>query len=166
MDWNAIGAVGEVLGAIAVFVTLVYLARQVNESNKLAKSTSAKDVMNGFGEVNALATQASLAKALSKMRVNGEEVSAEQDVQLRQYCLRLLNVYLQAEAAHKNDNLDDQNFELVKADIVAFLDYYPGSARIWTDILEAYPIAKDRVVMQGVRTALDAATQAFTSAEK
>ena len=34
MDWNAIGAVGEVAGAIAVLVTLVYLATQVRHSSQ------------------------------------------------------------------------------------------------------------------------------------
>ena len=166
MNWDAIGAIGEVVGALAVFATLVYLARQIRESNKHAKSTSSKDVMNGFGEVNALATQASLATALAKMRGEVGEVTPEQDVQLRQFCLRLLNVYLQAEVAYKNDNLDDKNFELVKLDIVALLDFYPGLTRIWEDILEAYPVTEGWEVMQGVRTALDAVTPLPTSVEK
>jgi len=34
MDWNAVGAVGEVAGAIAVLVTLVYLATQVRHSSQ------------------------------------------------------------------------------------------------------------------------------------
>jgi hypothetical protein len=29
MDWDAIGAVGEIIGATAVFITLIYLAMQV-----------------------------------------------------------------------------------------------------------------------------------------
>ena len=32
MDWNAIGAIGEVGGAIGVVVTLIYLARQIREA--------------------------------------------------------------------------------------------------------------------------------------
>ena len=35
MSWDAIGAIGEVLGAIAVFVTLAYIAVQVRSTNKL-----------------------------------------------------------------------------------------------------------------------------------
>ncbi len=33
MNWDAIGAVGEIAGAAAVVVTLVYLARQIRHSN-------------------------------------------------------------------------------------------------------------------------------------
>jgi hypothetical protein len=32
MTWSALGAVGEILGAIAVITTLVYLARRVRQS--------------------------------------------------------------------------------------------------------------------------------------
>jgi len=34
MDWNAIGAVGEMVGAIAVVATLVYLAIQIRHSSR------------------------------------------------------------------------------------------------------------------------------------
>jgi len=34
LNWEAIGAVGEILGALAVVVTLAYLAAQVRESRK------------------------------------------------------------------------------------------------------------------------------------
>jgi hypothetical protein len=37
MNWEAIGAGGEILGAIAVLVTLIYLARQVSHSTKQAR---------------------------------------------------------------------------------------------------------------------------------
>jgi hypothetical protein len=37
LNWEAIGAGGEILGAIAVLVTLIYLARQVSHSTKQAR---------------------------------------------------------------------------------------------------------------------------------
>ena len=38
MNWDAIGAVGEIIGAIAVVVSLMYLAIQIRTSSKLAKA--------------------------------------------------------------------------------------------------------------------------------
>lgn len=38
MDWNAVGALGEVLGAVAVVFTLAYLAKQVRQLNRIAKA--------------------------------------------------------------------------------------------------------------------------------
>jgi hypothetical protein len=37
MNWEAIGAVGEILGAIAVFCSLLYLALQIRSSNNIAR---------------------------------------------------------------------------------------------------------------------------------
>jgi hypothetical protein len=38
MDWNMIGALGEIAGALAVVVSLVYVGRQVRLSNALARA--------------------------------------------------------------------------------------------------------------------------------
>lgn len=40
MNWEAIGAIGETLGAAGVVVTLVYLAVQIRDSNRVAESAS------------------------------------------------------------------------------------------------------------------------------
>ena len=40
MNWEAIGAVGEVVGAIAVVATLVYLATQIRQNTKTVKNSS------------------------------------------------------------------------------------------------------------------------------
>ena len=39
MNWDAIGAIGEVTGALAVFVTLVYLAVQLRQNARLMRAT-------------------------------------------------------------------------------------------------------------------------------
>ena len=42
MNWDAIGAIGEIIGAIAVVATLFYLAVQVRETRKEAKLAAAQ----------------------------------------------------------------------------------------------------------------------------
>lgn len=44
MNWEALGATAEFLGAIAVFATLAYLAVQIRQSTKVAKAQSTKDL--------------------------------------------------------------------------------------------------------------------------
>ena len=38
MNWDAIGAIGEILGAIAVFMSLIYLGRQIRFSGIATRS--------------------------------------------------------------------------------------------------------------------------------
>jgi hypothetical protein len=40
MNWEAIGAIGEVSGAVAVVATLIYLAKQIRQSNKAAETSA------------------------------------------------------------------------------------------------------------------------------
>jgi hypothetical protein len=43
MNWEAIGAIGEILGAIAVIATLIYVATQVKDSARAARSAAVTD---------------------------------------------------------------------------------------------------------------------------
>ena len=40
MNWDAIAAVAETIGSIAIVITIAYLALQIRQSSKLANSTS------------------------------------------------------------------------------------------------------------------------------
>ena len=53
MNWNAIGAVGEVAGAIAVVATLVYLTIQLRINTKSIVSSNSNNLMQGFNTFNA-----------------------------------------------------------------------------------------------------------------
>ena len=45
MDWNALGALGELLGAVAVVASLLYVARQVRQSNRIARADAYRSAM-------------------------------------------------------------------------------------------------------------------------
>ena len=48
MNWDAIGAVGEIMGAGAVIATLIYLARQIRDSARAARSAAVTDATNAI----------------------------------------------------------------------------------------------------------------------
>jgi len=52
MDWDAIGAVAEIIGAAAVLVTLIYLATQTRDNVKVLKARAVWDAQLSFVEVN------------------------------------------------------------------------------------------------------------------
>jgi len=43
MTWNALAAIGEIVGAIAVVVTLLYLAQQIRQSTRAAAIAALRD---------------------------------------------------------------------------------------------------------------------------
>ncbi len=48
MNWDAIGSIGEIIGASAVIVTLVYLAKQIKDSARAARSAAVTDATNAI----------------------------------------------------------------------------------------------------------------------
>jgi len=44
LNWEAIGAIGEILGAIAVVVSLLYLAIQIRQNSRIVKGSSVQSI--------------------------------------------------------------------------------------------------------------------------
>ena len=67
MNWEAAGAIGEILGAIAVVVTLLYLSRQIRLSTRSVEVSALRDTTaqwNQWSEM--LATSPDLAEIVAK----------------------------------------------------------------------------------------------------
>ena len=51
MNWDAIGALAELLGAAAVLVTIVYLARQIKQNSDIARVEAFRDMQKQWSEM-------------------------------------------------------------------------------------------------------------------
>ena len=54
MSWEAIGAMGSLLGAISVLLTLLYLAKQIKENSKLLTTSVYQTAVDGYNEMASL----------------------------------------------------------------------------------------------------------------
>jgi hypothetical protein len=63
VDWDAIGAVGEILGAVAVFVTLIYLASQIRYARLTAMDTNRAHRVEAIREINGVVANNSDVRA-------------------------------------------------------------------------------------------------------
>ncbi len=68
MNWEAVGAVGEILGTIAVLVTLLYLATQMRQNTRAMQVATYESVISGF---NVLAMAAATDPALARIFDHG-----------------------------------------------------------------------------------------------
>ena len=67
MNWDAIGAISEILAAIAVVVTLIYLAKQIRQNSQAVEISALRDTTeqwNRWSEV--LATSPELADIVTR----------------------------------------------------------------------------------------------------
>ncbi len=52
MNWEAIGAIGEVVGGVAVIATLLYLAVQIRQNAQSVRNAASLSVNEGLAEIN------------------------------------------------------------------------------------------------------------------
>ena len=68
MNWEAVGAIGQVLGSIAVFVTLGYLTLQIRSAREEVRRTVSRARVDGSRDLYVVtATNPELASALQRL---------------------------------------------------------------------------------------------------
>ena len=83
MNWEAIGAVGEAIGAIGVIATLVYLAAQIRQNSNAVRSATRQAVSTAQVQVGIqLASNPELRAAASRW-IGGDAAPTSPDTQLR-----------------------------------------------------------------------------------
>ena len=133
MNWNAIGAIGEILGAVFVLATLVYLSLQIRNNTKEVKSENAHRVTDSFNQLNLLiASDERLSELWNKGVANYDELSDTEKSSFGFMQLSAFRIY---------DSLDYQiqrgtgNKQLWKGEIdtIRWLFTLPGMRAWWKE---------------------------------
>jgi len=120
MNWDAIGAVGEIIGAAAVVVTLMYLSIQTRQANLLARASAMLQIQNQIAtHRGSLAHDADLARILLKVEEGvGDELSEldlfRLQVRLQATMSSFENIYVQYEAGV----ITREDFEQIESTIL------------------------------------------------
>ncbi len=75
MNWDALGAIAEGLGALAVLGTLGYLAVQLRQNTRLTNTSLYESAMDGYFELNRTMTDAELSAFFFKCRSDPDRLS-------------------------------------------------------------------------------------------
>jgi hypothetical protein len=79
MNWDALGAIAELLGAIAVFGTLIYLAIQIRQSNIVTREQAHYHMLqNQIGYFDRLSQDPDFVKTVYGADLTDEDVSFRQ----------------------------------------------------------------------------------------
>ena len=76
MNWEAIGAVGEIAGAIGVIITLIYLALQIRQNtraSRIASFQASTEMLNSVSQ--SIATNSELAEILDVLSSGSRELT-------------------------------------------------------------------------------------------
>lgn len=94
MNWDAVGAIGEIIGAAGVIVTLAYLTTQVRQNTKSINSNNSNNVMTGFNQLNvALLTDPEASRICWKGFYEIEEMSESERNRFTHLMNGFFNIY-------------------------------------------------------------------------
>src|SRR5262245_19199499 len=133
MNWDAIGAVSELLSAIGVIVTLAYLALQIRQSNKIASWQSHQASVIGFSRhASEIVRDADTARVLRVGLLDMKSLGSDDLVRF-QYCLTdAVLMFKDILDAHDKGLFDQATYQAWEAYIAAILNM-PGGDIWWSE---------------------------------
>jgi len=89
MNWEMIGAVGEILGAAAVIATLAYLSRQIRASTQATRRAAMQEILDQTGYfLDNLSSTSETAGVWGRGLAGDASLSPDQRVQFRIFAYR------------------------------------------------------------------------------
>ena len=139
MNWDAIGAIGEIVGAIAVVVSLVYVAYQVRQNTAALKVSTLQDLIaNQTSAQNVVASSPQVAELWQRADDAYDELTPAEHKQFMMFIISMLNVLV---SARSNYEAGLQSEEVWKGWIRGYalvIKSSPGWQREWANLREVY----------------------------
>ena len=137
MNWDAIGAIGEIVGAAAVVVSLLYLGIQIRAQTRQSKIAAMHDISAVFREVVSYFDDEHKSKLFIRALDENADLEEHEKFQLMVGCQRGLRVWEEAYYMHQAGNLDAKNWEGMNRQFQSFFAM-PAFQRTWSLRAEFY----------------------------
>ena len=153
MNWEAIGAVGEVLGAAAVVATLLYLAKEIRQNSRSLEITALRDTTAQWNHwSNMLASSPDLADIVARGNKSFKGLTESESLR---YGAFVQSFFDNAESYRRLviDNHVDRDLTVLES-IVARRLLNPGFAEWWGENAADYDDGFVSWVEDKLRTSL------------
>jgi hypothetical protein len=132
MNWDAIGSVAEVFGAVGVIISLLYLAGQVRQSNREMRSSTSQNFLSSFNALTEFSTSSEYGAKLFHRWSTGkmEDANASERYAYRFFMLKMHRLYEHAYLQHKAGLLADDVWSGLRIQI-AMIMAMPGVRQSW-----------------------------------
>jgi hypothetical protein len=120
MNWEAAGAIGEIAGAIAVVLTLGYLAVQIRNSTKASMSATRQAISDTIMLPAMNFVQNAEFRRAFNAHIDGEELDSDQLLQIESYCYINLRMFENIHFQHRNGMLSDSEWAAFRRNLKAF----------------------------------------------
>ena len=131
MNWDAVGAIGEIIGAGAVVASLVYLAFQIKTQNREARLSATHEISVGFRDAVRPMMSEDMSTIFVKANTDYDSLTDIEAQRLLMGMGQLFRTWEEAFIQHQEGRLDERSWE-------AILKYYsmilgaPATRKGWT----------------------------------
>jgi len=108
MNWDAIGAIGEIVGAVAVVASLVYLATQIRNQNRESRLAAMHEISSGFRETTSKILNGDLSRIFVKAIESFESLTDEERLRLLVLITAIFRAWEEAFILHDIGHLDSR----------------------------------------------------------
>jgi hypothetical protein len=116
VNWDAIGAIGEIIGAFAVVVSLVYLAVQIRAQNSQAKLAAIHEMSKQHRDTTAIFATENISDVFVRANKDYNSLSEAETVQLVVLVTNFFRAWENAFVEHRDGSLDENVWEALSRD--------------------------------------------------
>ncbi|MFT4582661.1 MAG: hypothetical protein ACI8XZ_002415 [Gammaproteobacteria bacterium] len=131
MNWDAIGAIGETVGATAIIVSLIYVALQIRHHTSESKTLRTQNLVSVNSEMTAhVANNSDLSRVIRIGMFDYDALDVDQQFQFSLIFYSIYNQYDFAYHQYLNGLLDDTFFKKMDDEVPMSLTL-PGVKTWW-----------------------------------
>jgi len=122
VNWDAIGAVGEVVGALAVVITLIYLARQTQENTKSTNNAAAGAYMQSYSAAWGRFSEPANAHIVRVGLVDDGDLTPDEAVSFEFLIATFWSLWESLFMQYQNGAIPEEHWLVARSDIVWMSD--------------------------------------------
>ena len=132
MNWDAIGAVADAIAAVAVVVTLIYLAIQLKHSSRSQEAAAIESSFSARTQMALSAAQSGeLSAAIGAGLESSKRLNAENWIQFGLWCMTTVEALRVVEPLYRRGLISKDTFETEVLRTAAFVKHWPGVQEWW-----------------------------------
>ena len=126
-------SIAEILGAVAVVASLVYLGRQIHQTNAQSQADARYSFLDAYGQLNLTVANSKDLASVFRRGVEGQDLDEDEAVQYFFVMGQYLNTWSVLFDLHKERQLPNTQWTVVKKDIITLLSTSGGRA-FWDEV--------------------------------
>ena len=149
MNTERVRQIIEATGLTAVIVSLLFVAYQIRQANRIAQATTTYEIVRDINAFNEFGmTDPMFADFLERLGTEDFKPSDGEAVQAQLLAYRFLNIWIMQETAYQNGLFTEDQLSLTKADVLQVVNDYPALLPHWIVALKAQPGYSNFEVLQ------------------